>query len=239
MFKFLFYNRIVKFFYAVILLPLCFVLFKTLVYVVSNVEFKDKLVVYFFVGMGSYTLFHLLLYKPIKIYIIGHEFVHILSTYLCGGKVKKVKIGGLYGSVNVDKVNTFIALSPYFIPFYSVVIVLLWIISKYLLKLKLPTEIFIFLLGFTIMFHLVLTLYAIYLGQKDFEISGWLFSIVVIVIMNCLILIFLFAFIFSSKIALNDIKSYFIKNLLSSYKFIYLKSKDLFNYFKKFSLSIE
>lgn len=227
MFKFILYNKAVKFFYALALLPLCFAIFKTLTYVVTNVDFKDKLVIFFFLGMGVYVIFHILLYKPIKIYILGHELVHILSAYLCGGRVKKMKIGESYGSVNVDKVNTFIALSPYFIPFYSLIVALLWLVVKYLVRLNIPTEIFVFLLGFTIMFHLVLTLYAIYLGQTDFEVSGWFFSIVVIIIVNCLILIFLFTFIFSSKLKFIDIREYFVKNLISSYKFIYFKFRDL------------
>lgn len=229
-------SKIIKFFYALFLLPLCLVLLKTLIYVVTNVEFKDKLVVSFFIGMGSYIVFHFLLYKPIKIYIIGHELVHVLSTYLCGGKVKKMKIRGLHGSVNVDKVNTFIALSPYFIPFYSVIVAFLWLVFRHLLKLNIPTEVFVFLLGFTMMFHLVLTLYAIYLGQTDFEICGWLFSMVVILIANSLILIFLFTFIFSSKLKFYDVKDYFLKNLFCFYKFIYLKSKDFLVFvYKNFS----
>ncbi|MCX7641012.1 MAG: hypothetical protein N2Z20_00035 [Elusimicrobiales bacterium] len=233
MIKFFLHNKLVKFFYAIFLLPLCFTLLKTLIYVITNVEFQDKLVVAFFIGMGSYVVFHLVFYKPIKFYVLGHELVHVLSTYLCGGKIKNIKISNFYGCVNVNKVNTFIALSPYFVPFYSIIITLLWIICRYLLKLKIPTEVFMFLLGFSIMFHLILTIYAIYVGQTDFRISGWLFSIVVILIVNCLILIFLFTFIFSSKIKINELKDYFFGVLVSTYKFFYFKLKLLLSSFLK------
>ncbi|MCX7956549.1 MAG: hypothetical protein N2643_01465 [Endomicrobia bacterium] len=225
-FRVLLYNKIVKFIYGIILLPFCWVIFKTLIFVVTNAELKDKYIITFFIGMIAYIIFHFVLYKPVRFYVIGHELVHAISAYLCGAKVKKIKINSSYGTVNVNKVNSFIALSPYFVPFYSIILALLWIVLKNLLKLNIPQEIFVFLLGFTIMFHLVLTIYAIYLGQKDLEIPGWLFSIVIIFIVNCLLFIGLFIFVFPSKLNFVELKRYVSKELFVSYKNIYLKLRD-------------
>ncbi len=220
--KFLIHNKIMKFFYAVILLPFCYSLFCTLIYVIKNIQFSNKIFQYFILGNVGYLFTHLLLYKPIKLYVIGHELVHMISTYICGGKVKKVKIGTSYGSVNVDKVNTFIALSPYFVPFYTIITVLLWSLLKYIVKINLSIEILSFFIGFTIAFHIILTIYAIYIGQQDFKISGWLFSMVIVFMINCLILILLFVIMFSPKVHVSQIKNFFVHNTKYAYNICYL-----------------
>jgi hypothetical protein len=232
MIKFLINNKIIKFFYAILLLPFCYSLFLTLIYIIKNIQLSNKLVQYFLLGTSGYLVIHLLLYKPIKLYVIGHELVHMISTYICGGKVKKIRIGSSYGSVNVDKVNTFIALSPYFVPFYTIIVILLWTISKYIIKINLSIEILSFFIGFTIMFHLLLTMYAIYVGQQDFKISGWLFSTVVIFIINCLILIFLFILMFSPKIQSSQIKDFFVSNTKNIYIICFQKVLKFINYIK-------
>ncbi len=220
--KILLHNRIFKFLYGVLLLPMCYVLFRTLMYTIVNIEFSN-LSYAFLLGMALYLILHFLLYKPIKVYIIGHELVHAISTYICGGKVKNIKLNSNSGSVNVDKVNTFIALSPYFVPFYSIVVCIIWALLKYAFKLRVATELLLFFLGFTITFHIVLTLYAIYIGQQDFKISGWLFSIVLIFIINCLILIIIFIILLPSKLSFNEVKLFFLNFTVQVYKFCYEK----------------
>lgn len=218
MIKFLLHNRVVKFFYGIILLPFCYSLLRTLIFVVGKIEFNNSLVRYFIFGSLTYIVIHFFLYKPIKIYIIGHELVHLLSAYLCGSSVKKFKIGSDHGSVSVDKVNTFIALSPYFVPLYSVIVVILWSALKYIFKLQISTEVLSFLLGFTLTFHIVLTAYAIYLGQHDLKISGWLFSVVLIFILNCIILIALFNVMFLPPEELSTVKTFFFNSVVITYR---------------------
>lgn len=232
MIKVLLHNKFFKFLYGIILLPLCYVIMQTLVYVVSHTEFSSRLVRLFFAGCITYVVIHFVLYKPIKIYIIGHEIVHMLSTYLCGGKVKKVKVSNSSGMVSVDKVNTFIALSPYFVPFYTIIVVILWIVLRYIVKLSISTNVLSFFLGFTLMFHFVLTLYAIYFGQQDFKISGWLFSIVLIFIINCSILLLLFIFVFPSKLEIRQVQRYFLSSLKHTYYFCYINIFNIINLLK-------
>jgi hypothetical protein len=234
MIKLLVYNKIIKFFYALLLIPFCYSLFLTLIYIIKNIQLSNKLVQYFILGAGGYLCLHFLFYKPMILYVIGHEFIHMISTYICGGKVKKVKIGTSYGSVNVNKVNTFIALSPYFVPLYTIIVTLLWVILKYIIKINLSIEILSFFIGFTIMFHLLLTMYAIYIGQQDFKISGWLFSIIIIFIINCLILIFLFILLFLPKIQISQIKDFFLLNTKNAYIICYQKVIKFIKYTKIF-----
>jgi len=234
MIKFLLNNKIVKFFYGILLLPLCYSVFLTFIYIVKNIEFSYNPVKLFLFGAGSYLILHILLYKPIKIYIIGHELVHAISAYLCGAGVKNLKIGKSYGSVNVDKVNTFIALSPYFIPFYSIIVIFIWLLIKYLFKLNVPIEIFMFLLGFTIMFHLLLTIYAISLGQQDLKVSGWLFSVILIFIINCVILIILLITLFPLKTKIVEFKNYFLSLTFNTYKVCFEKILQIIKYSIKY-----
>lgn len=230
MIKILLHNKVLKFFYAIILLPLCYVLLRTLFYVIVNLEFSNKIVQLFLLGCATYLFIHILLYKPIKLYIIGHELVHTISAYLCGIKVKKIKIGSSSGTVNVDKVNTFVALSPYFVPFYSFVIFILWVVTKFIFKVNISIEILSFALGFTIAFHLILTAYAIYIGQQDFQISGWLFSIVVVLILNCILLIFIFMVLTPVKVNVSEIKNFFISLTKQTYYNCYLGISKFLSY---------
>ena len=234
MINFFLNNKIIKFFYGILLLPLCYSIFLTLIYVIKNIEFNSNPVKFFLFGASSYLILHILLYKPIKVYIIGHELIHAISAYLCGASVKNLKIGKSYGSVNVEKINTFIALSPYFVPFYSIVVIFIWLLTKYLFKLNVSAEIFMFFLGFTIMFHLLLTIYAISLGQQDLKVSGWLFSVVVIFIINCLILIVLLVALFPLKTKIDEFKDYFLNFTSDIYKICFEKILQIVKYFIKY-----
>lgn len=233
MIKFLIHNKLAKFFYGILLLPLCYSLFLLLVFIFKNIKYFTGSVQYFFIGCLLYLLIHILLYKPIKLYVIGHELLHAISAYICGANIKKIKFCKNSGSINVDKVNTFIALSPYFFPFYSVVVILFWIIIKVLFRFNLSWEIFMFFLGFTLMFHLVLTVYAIFLGQQDLQISGWLFSIVLIFIVNCFILIVIFVTLFPLNVNFEVIKDYFFKLTSETYNITFLYVKEFFKFFIK------
>ncbi len=224
------FHKITKFFYAIILLPFCYTSFLMLIYVLKNIEYSNSKVYPFFLGAGCYLVVHFLLYKPIKIYVIGHELMHALSAKLCGAQVRRIKVNKFSGTVDVSKVNTFIALSPYFVPLYSIVIGIIWLIVRYVFKLNVRIEIFMFLLGFSLMFHLVLTIFAVSVGQQDFKISGWLFSIVVIFIVNCIFLITLLLVLLPNKIGyMEAVKKFFNLNI-EIYKVSFTKSQQIIKY---------
>ena len=75
---------------------------------------------YFLLGIITYGLIQLFLFKPVYLYVLGHEAVHVLATWLCLGRVKSFKISSRGGSVSTTKSNFFISLSPYFIPVYAI-----------------------------------------------------------------------------------------------------------------------
>jgi hypothetical protein len=149
--------------------------------------------------------------------------MHSISAILCGAKVDNVKIRKNSGSVNVNKINTFIALSPYYVPIYSIFLIILWGVLRYILKLELNVEVFIFLLGLSITFHLVLTFYAVSVGQTDFNVSGWLFSLVTIFILNVVLLISIIIFLLPVK---NSYKEVLGKVFLET-KISYIKTYNI------------
>lgn len=228
MIKFLLHNKVIKFFYGVLLLPMCYVLLSTLIFVISKVVWNNHLVQHFIFGVVTYVFIHFFLYKPISIYVLSHELVHVISAYLCGSKIKKVRISTNRGSVNVDKVNTFIALSPYFVPLYSILVVLLWFVIRYLFKVGISVGLLSFFLGLTLAFHIILTVHAIYLGQQDLKISGWLFSAVLIFTLNCIILITLFSVMFLDRYNINLVKDFFLRSIIITYKECYNVTIALF-----------
>ncbi len=216
----IFLSKPAKFLYGILLIPLCYSVLLSLLYVLHSIKYSHNTVIIFFLGMMCYFLIHVLFYRPIKLYVYGHELVHALSAFLFGGKVKNMDIRKSSGSVTVSKINSFVILSPYFVPIYSLILIILWNILTYIFKLQVKQEIFIFLLGFTLMFHVMLTLYAVYVGQKDFEISGWLFSLVIVFIMNILVLIVLFLTFLPHDTNFKRTFYYFCNQTVNVYKII-------------------
>jgi len=152
---------------------------------------------YFLWGAAAYIFVHLFFFKPNFFYNLGHEVVHVISTWLSFGKAKKIKVSGQSGSVQTTKSNFFINLSPYFVPIYPILIsVAYFIISKYQdISAYLPY--FIFGIGFTLAMHIIMTVDVLKTKQPDLVKTGYLFSLVSIYVLNVLLLGFIVGLIFS------------------------------------------
>lgn len=135
-------------------------------------------------------------------YVFGHEVTHAIWVKLFGGKVADqfhVSLEG--GHVLTDRVNTWIILSPYFFPIYSVLAATLYgalALSSRLIdwihqggNLSAAVDSFrwalFLLLGLTLAFHLVFTFLLITKGQPDLHYGGNFFSLTVIYLINLLI----------------------------------------------------
>lgn len=122
-------------------------------------------------------------------YVFGHEVTHALWVKLFGGKVADhfhVSMDG--GHVLSDRVNTWIALAPYFFPIYSLLVVTLYGAGSLVADLGAYRWILFLLLGFTMAFHLVFTCLLIVKGQPDLHYGGTFFSLIVIYLINLLII---------------------------------------------------
>ena len=73
--------------YGAALLPACYGAGRTLVLTAQGITFTAGAGVWFLAGAAVYLVVHLALWKPLRVYIFGHELVHALSALLCGGSV--------------------------------------------------------------------------------------------------------------------------------------------------------
>jgi hypothetical protein len=188
--------RIIKLIVGILVIPLAFgvtIAFRNNLVLVK--ELADSLN-YFIWGIASYAILHLLFYKPTYLYVLGHETVHAGVAWLFGGKIKSFKVSKEGGSVGTDKSNVVIELSPYFVPIYAIIITIVYFViaSSY----NINSSTFVFLIGFALAFHIILTTEVMKERQPDIVKSGYLFSIVMIYILNIIVISLMFGLLFTS-----------------------------------------
>ncbi len=115
---------------------------------------------------------------------LEHELTHALFATLFLKKVHSISASRKRGGViALEGGNSIIALSPYFFPLAAVAVLLL----KFLVPIRFEIY-FIFLLGMSYQFHLINLFREFHAGQSDIRVSGFLFSIVLIVFLNLVFL---------------------------------------------------
>jgi hypothetical protein len=135
------------------------------------------------IGFVAYIPLHLVFRKFIIVHVFSHELTHALWAMLFGGKVEEIYVSGKSGGYTTHtKSNFVVALAPYFFPLYSFILLALFFVIQDTYK-----SILLVLLGFSLGFHLLLTLHALRLGQSDLRKHGVVFSLVFIYTMNCLV----------------------------------------------------
>ena len=145
--------------------------------------------IYFLWGVTAYCLFQLILIKPVYLYVLGHETVHVLATWLCLGKVTRFDVSSRGGSVSTTKTNLFIKLSPYFIPIYAILMTIIYyVIIRMSIWGFLVRPYYMFLFGATLAFHIVMTIDTIKVKQPDFAKAGHITSLALICIINVIII---------------------------------------------------
>lgn len=210
-------KRILRTLLGFLFLPLVIASSRAFYSQLSEIGKLSKNQLYFFVGIGVYAILHLIFYKPAYLYVLGHELVHAFSTWICGGQVKSFRVSSTGGSVSTTKSNLFILLAPYFFPVYTVGLSLVYFIGSFFRDLTLYLPFFLFLIGFSLAFHLILTADSLRTKQSDILKTGYLFSISLIYIVNLAIVAFILSLIFS-----NVFFSVFLTSTLSHSKDIYL-----------------
>ena len=173
-----------KMFIGILLLPLCIGAAKALVRVVSATGNADTIWVALAGGAASWWAIYLMLPKPMRLYVFGHELTHALWTWLFGGSVRKFKVTSRGGHVVVTKSNFIIALAPYFFPLYAIAVVGVFCLGHWLWDWAAYFVWFHLLLGAAYAFHLTLTWHILHIEQTDITSQGYLFSAVVIFLGN-------------------------------------------------------
>ena|SRR5579859_5404778 len=174
---------------GILLLPVCAGGGWALARVVEASGQADTVWVALAAGAGCWLAIYLLLPKPMWVYVVGHEFTHALWTWLSGGRVKKFKVSAQGGHVIVTKSNFLIALAPYFFPVYAALVVAVFAAGQWFWPWARYVVWFHLLLGAAYAFHLTLTWHVLKENQTDITSQGYVFSAVVIVLGNLLVLL--------------------------------------------------
>jgi hypothetical protein len=174
---------------AILLLPLCFGTAQAVLQLFRSSGQADTVWVATVAGVACWLVIYLTLPEPMWIYVFGHELTHALSAWALGGKVKRFKASSKGGHVVVTRNNFMIALAPYFVPIYAVVVVLVFLLghwvwgwTRYLACLHLC-------LGAAYAFHATLTWRVLRTRQSDILEQGYLFSAVIIWLGNAAVLV--------------------------------------------------
>ena len=151
---------------------------------------------WFGIGAIAFGTFTILLWRPVVVYVFGHELVHAFATWLCLGRVSNLTASASGGQVTTSKSNTFIRLAPYCVPFYALLAAAAFAaMDAWWMPLKPYAYILAAVLGFFYTFHIGFTLWSLRRDQPDLKPDGWLFSLVLIYLANLAVFALMFGFL--------------------------------------------
>ncbi|HXB96704.1 MAG TPA: M50 family metallopeptidase [bacterium] len=133
-------------------------------------------------GFVLYLLVQVFFWRPLFLYVMGHELTHALAAVLQGGQADDLRVSTKGGMVKVNRSNFIVNLAPYFFPLYTAAACAIWAVAADRFKPALAG-----LVGLTLAFHFALTLYSLRQHQSDITEVGWLFAIPLIVSLNVVI----------------------------------------------------
>jgi len=186
---------------GLVLLPACYgvsIALWTLMNMFKNVPEGSF---YFFAGVGTYFAFQWAFFRPIRTYVFGHELTHALAAWMTGGEVKHFHVSKKGGSVTVSKTNFFIALAPYMVPLYALILAGTFFAVNYFYPLRPYWRGFLWLLGLSIGFHMALTGYALKQNQPDLKTAGKFLSAIIIYLGNTASIVFLLGILFPRTVS--------------------------------------
>ncbi len=174
---------------SVLLLPVCFGEARALVRILAETGGMDTFWVGILTGAACWLAIYLLLPKPMRIYVLGHELTHALWTWLFGGRVKQFKASATSGRVVITKSNFLIELAPYFFPLYAVLVAIAFGVVDQFWDWTRYRVFFHLCLGGAYAFHVSLTWHILSDRQPDIVRQGYIFSAVIIVLGNLTVLL--------------------------------------------------
>jgi len=152
---------------------------------------RSRPFIFFFTGcflMCSWFYSKLLSNFFLYLYVLGHELTHVIFIYICGGRVSGFNVTLNGGYVMTNKSNILIALSPYFVPFWSFIVLFISGLLRLFWDIPYHDYVLYLAIGGTWTFHLVWTIWMIPRDQPDLKENGTFFSIILIYLANVLLL---------------------------------------------------
>ncbi len=184
----------VKFIVGLFLLPPAWIFtktfFDTLIAALHHGLLGTPGCLFFVAGIVLWGLFFWLLPRSwfFFLYVYGHECTHALwAKIFCGKVAEKFHVSQEGGHILTDRVNTWIALSPYFFPIYTALVTSIYFLSRFFTSVASLEWVFFLLLGLTWAFHLTFTCILIVKGQPDLKYGGTFFSLLIIYLINLFI----------------------------------------------------
>ena len=190
--------RLTRWLAALVLLPLCWVTTWTFLSRFSHATVEQGFwqtaeFWYFATGallMAGWFWSGLLQSFFLYLYVLGHELTHAVFVVLFRGQVTDFHVSTEGGYITTNKTNLVIALSPYFVPFWSVICAVVYAVLRLPADLKPGWDLaFYAVMGVTWTFHMVWTLWMIPRDQPDLKENGTFLSLVVIYLANLLVLV--------------------------------------------------
>lgn len=189
-------GRLFRFFLAVLSIPLLISVSYALYGELGKIYSLDLNQRYFLLGAIAYLIVHIVLFKPNFLYIFGHELAHAFATFISFGKIKGFKISKKGGEVKTTKANIFVSLAPYFFPTYTILLSMAWVIARKFWQVDDFLYGFLFAVGFTLVFHFIMTVEFLKTKQPDLIKSGYLFSLALVYLMNISVAAFIMSLVF-------------------------------------------
>lgn len=205
-----------RFIISILLIPVCVIATISFYDGIFMIEEVSRSALYFILGALMYSVVHLLLFKLDFLYVFGHESMHAIATFLSGGKASNMKVSSKGGSVKTTTPNFFVMLAPYLLPVYTVAVAIIYFILTFFIDVSRYYGAFIFLVGFTLMFHLAYTAESMRQKQSDLIKTGYLSSISFIYLVNLAIVFFIMS-LFFKDVSFVD----FISSVYEKTKFFY------------------
>lgn len=194
------FKRFLRWVLGLFLLPVCWVTTWTFFSQFSKAAVEEGFwhaseFWYFAIGclvMMGWLLSHLGEKFFLYLYVWGHEMTHAICVWLCRGKVTAFHVSVDGGYITTNKTNWMIALSPYFVPFWSVVVAIVFGLIRCFVDLRVEWDLVLYgLMGLTWTFHMIWTLRMLPRDQPDLQENGTFLSLVVIYLANLIVLVVL------------------------------------------------
>ena len=149
-------------------------------------------------GFLTYVGLHLLLYRPVGLFRVGHRIFSALAIWLFGGQVtavedastgsgKGAKGGKAAAAKPPTEGSTLVAFSPYVVPLYVVLVCLAgWGLRQWLARSLVDGPI-AFLIGVTIAFHWIMTADDLQQQRSRWHIETYLLALGLVFVLTLLI----------------------------------------------------
>ncbi len=196
-------KKIGYFIFGILLIPLAISSWIRFPALFTNFDGHGNSAVYLFFGMVLYLLFEIIFDRPLRTYVFGHECTHAIASVLMGGQVGSFEVSKNGGSVSLSKTNFFVALAPYCVPLYTLLILVLYYVLNYWWPLEKVYTVFLLAVGFTFAFHVSLTIFAARQGQPDLKKTGFFFSLIFILLVNSWVLTLISKMLFWNSVSVR------------------------------------